>query len=94
MKTIISKIELEGNNFKCIDTYYTTDPAIVNYINEQYDITLGIFLGENRTKLENGNILIDVFFKDTPFVYEARTEVDTISGLGLIKISDINDLYS
>lgn len=94
MKTIISKIELEGEALKYSDVYYTTDSSIVDDVNEQYDITLGVFLGENRTKLENGEILISTFFESTPFVYEARTQVDTISGLGLTKITDINDLYS
>mgnify|MGYP003645216141 FL=1 len=94
MKTIISKIELEGEALKYNDVYYTTDSTIVDDVNEQYDITLGVFLGENRTKLENGEILISTFFESTPFVYEARTQVDTISGLGLTKITDINDLYS
>ena len=52
MITIISKIELEGtDNLKYSDVGYTTDVSVINEINEQYDFTLGAFLGENRTKL-------------------------------------------
>ena len=52
MITIISKIELEGSdNLKYTEVGYTTDQSIVNQINEDYDATLGKFLGENRTQL-------------------------------------------
>tara|TARA_R100000995_G_scaffold66643_2_gene35410 strand:- start:6993 stop:7271 length:279 start_codon:yes stop_codon:yes gene_type:complete len=92
MKTIIRKIELEGEGLKHTDVGYTTSSSIVDSINEQYDITLGGFLAERRTKIQKGEVSINVFFTTTPFVYEARVEVDTINGLGLSKITDINDL--
>ena len=53
MITIISKIELEGtDNLKYTDVGYTTEVSLINQINEAYDVSLGAFLGENRTKLE------------------------------------------
>ena len=93
MYTIISKIELEGtDNLSYSDYGTTTDQNIINQINEDYDSTLGEFLGANRTKLEIGQVSISTFFETTPFVYEARTEVDNVDELGLFKITNINDL--
>lgn len=93
MYTIISKIELEGtDNLSYSDYGTTTDPEIVNQINEDFDSTFGVFLGENRTKIELGIVSVSTFFATTPFVYEARTEVDNIEGLNLINVTELNQL--
>jgi len=93
MYFVISKIELEGtDNLKYSDYATTTDQDVVNQINEDYDSTLGEFLGANRTKLELGQISISTFFETTSFVYEARTQVDNIDELGLLAITNINEL--
>ena len=93
MITIISKIELEGtDNLKYSDVGYTTDVSVINEINEQYDFTLGTFLGENRTKLEIGEVSISTFFTNTSYVNEARTQVENTDALGLVEINDINNL--
>ena len=93
MITIISKIELEGtDNLKYTDVGYTTDVSIINEINEAYDVSLGIFLGENRTKLEIGEVSISTFFSGVSYVNEARTEVESVEGLSLIEITNVNQL--
>lgn len=93
MVTIISKIELEGNdNLKYSDVGYTSDQAIINQINEDYDATLGKFLGENRTKLELGEVSVSTFFASTSYINEARAEVEDATDLGLIEITNINEL--
>ena len=93
MITIISKIELEGtDNLKYSDVGYTTDVSVINEINEQYDFTLGTFLGENRTKLEIGEVSISTFFTNTSYVNEARTQVENTDALELVEINDINEL--
>ena len=93
MYTIISKIELEGtDNLNYSDYGTTTDQNIINQINEDYDSTLGEFLGANRIKLEIGQVSVSTFFETTPFVYEARTEVDNIDELSLSAITNINEL--
>ena len=93
MITIISKIELEGtDNLNYTDVGYTTDISIINEINEAYDVSLGVFLGENRTKLEIGEVSISTFFSGVSYVNEARTEVDTIEGSGLTEITNTNQL--
>lgn len=93
MYTIISKIELEGtDNLSYSDYGTTTDQEIVNQINEDFDSTFGAFLGENRTKIELGIVSVSTFFESTPFVYEARTEVDNIEGLTLLNVTDLNQL--
>lgn len=90
---IISKIELEGTDFlKYTDVGYTEDILIVNQINESYDVSLGKFLAENRTKLYLNEVSVSTFFATTSYVNEARTEVDTIEGLGLTEIININQL--
>ena len=93
MITIISKIELEGtDNLKYTDVGYTTEVSLINQINEAYDVSLGAFLGENRTKLELGEVLISTFFSGVSYVNEARIEVDSVEGLSLIEITNVNQL--
>lgn len=93
MITIISKIELEGtDNLKYTDVGYTSDETIITQINEGYDSTLGMFLGENRTKLEIGDVSVSAFFNSTSFVNEARAQVESADGLGLTEVTDINQL--
>lgn len=93
MITIISKIELEGtDNLNYTDVGYTTDVSLINEINEAYDVSLGVFLGENRTKLEIGEVSISTFFSDVSYVNEARTEVESLEGLSLIEITNVNQL--
>lgn len=93
MITIISKIELDSNGYlKYTDVGYTESSDVTNSINEEYDITLGKFIGENRTKLEIGVVDIHSFFDSTSFVYEARTQVDDIGDLSLLEINDISEL--
>tara|TARA_Y100001937_G_scaffold47088_1_gene66051 strand:+ start:257 stop:535 length:279 start_codon:yes stop_codon:yes gene_type:complete len=90
---IISKIELEGtDNLKYTDVGYTEDVNVANQINEDYDSTLGAFLGANRTKLTLGEVSVSEFFATTDYVNEARTEVDTVEGLGISEITNINQL--
>ena len=90
---IISKIELEGTDFlKYTDVGYTSDTTIANEINENYDISLGKFMAENRTKLTLNEVSISTFFAATSYVNEARTEVDTVEGLNLPEITNINQL--
>ena len=93
MITIISKIELEGtDNLKYTDVGHTQDVSVINQVNEDYDSTLGKFIGENKTKLELGIVSISTFFANTPFVNEARTQVTEVEDLGLIEVTDINQL--
>ena len=93
MITIISKIELEGtDNLKYTDVGYTTDVDVINEINEDYDSTLGAFLGENRTKLEIGEVSISTFFSGISYVNEARIEVENTDELNLSEIININQL--
>ena len=61
-------------------------------MNEAYDASFGLFLGENRTKLELGIVSVSTFFASTPSVNEARTEVDDVDGLALSKVLSINEL--
>ena len=93
MITIISKIELEGtDNLKYTDVGYTTEVSLINQINEAYDVSLGVFLGENRTKLEIGEVSISTFFSGVIYVNEARTEVESVEGLSLVEITNVNQL--
>jgi len=93
MITIISKIELdESNGLKYTDVGYTQDVSVINQINEDYDMTLGKFIGENRTKLELNIVSVSSFFSETPYVNEARTQVEKTEGLGLIEVTNISQL--
>lgn len=90
---IISKIELEGTDYlKYTDVGYTTDILVANEINEAYDSSLGKFLGENRTKLQLGEVSVSTFFSGVPYVNEARTDVETVEGLGISEVTNVNQL--
>ena len=90
---IISKIELgENDDLKYSDIGETSDVNVVNEINEQYDSTLGKFLGENRTKLELGIVNISTFFESITSVNEARTIVENVDDLNLKSITKISEL--
>ena len=52
----------------------------------------GKFLGENRTKLAIGEASVSTFFATTDSVNEARTEVDTVEGLDIPLITNVNEL--
>ena len=91
--TIISKIELDGtNNLKYTDIGYTTDNSIINQINKDYDVSFGKFLAENRTKLYLEEVSVNSFFAVTSSINEARKEVDTVEGLNIPEITNINEL--
>ena len=84
---------MEGtDSLKYTDVGYTEDINITNEINEQYDITLGVFLGENRTRLELGEVSISTFFNDIDSVNEARTEVENVEELNIVHITNLNQL--
>lgn len=84
---------MEGtDSLKYTDVGYTEDVNITNEINEQYDITLGVFLGENRTRLELGEVSISTFFNDIDSVNEARTEVENVEELNIVHITNLNQL--
>ena len=54
MFIIITKIELETfDTLKHTEFAYTTNQIIADEVNEDYDVTLGVYLAENRTGLEN-----------------------------------------
>ena len=92
MTTIISKIELlEGQFLKYTDIGYTEDNELINSINENYDNSLGLFLGENRTKIEIGIVTLNEFFDTVEYVNEARTQTEEIDEK-LIKINKLTDL--
>ena len=90
---IISRIELEGSdNLNYTDVGYTEDESIANEINENYDVTLGAFLAENRTKLNIGEVSVSTFFSGVEYVNEARTIVDTVEGLNLTPVTSITQV--
>jgi len=94
MFVIITKIELETvDTLKHTEFGYTTDSSITEQVNQNYDVGLGVYLAQNRTGLENGSIKIDGFFTGgTTHTYEARMTVDTIEGLEILEITNINEL--
>jgi hypothetical protein len=92
MITLIEKIENENGFFKFTTVGYTQDEALIIEINEAYDVSLGTFLAANRTKLNLGEVSINEFFDVTPSVNEARTQTDSVEGLEVTEITNINQL--
>lgn len=93
MITIVEKIELgENGELQSTPVGYTENVHLITEINEQYDVSLGAFIGANKTKLENGVVSISTFFGDLAYVHEARMTTETIEDLNLTEIIDINQL--
>ena len=93
MTTIIEKIELgKDGELQTSPVGYTKDIDLVNKINIDYDGTLGTFIGANRTKLEIGEISINIFFETTNYTHEARINTDSIGDMDLNEITNINQL--
>ena len=93
MVTIIDKIQIDANNqIEFIQVGYTSDINLINEINKNYDSTLGKFIAENRTDLENNNLKISVFFENISEVFEARNMTEKIDEINLIEITNINQL--
>ena len=93
MITIIQKIDLnENGEQQAIDIGYTQNIHLINEINEQYDASLGVFVGGNMTKLENGIVFMSTFFETIKYVHQARTSIESIEGMNLKEITSINQL--
>ena len=74
---IITKIQLIENVVVENEIGFTEDVLIANQINENYDLSLGKFLGEFRTKLELGEMSLNDFFVDEfTFVNQARIQTN------------------
>jgi hypothetical protein len=84
---IISKIEYIDGEVRYTPIGYTLDMNDVNIINNQYDNTLGLWVEENKTELENGTKSIGEFFSIVSIVYVARYITTSVEGMGL---NDIN----
>lgn len=93
MITIVEKLELgENGEQQSTPVGYTENIHLINEINEQYDASLGAFIGGNRTKLENGVVSLSTFFDTLAYVHEARISTESVEGLDLEEITDINSL--
>ncbi len=90
---IINKIQLDENNQINFEDYgHISNQSLINQINQNYDHSLGIYIADNRTNLELGTTDLSPFFANNPIVFEARTEVSTIDGLGLSEITSLSQL--
>ena len=93
MIAIIEKIQIDAkDNMKILQVGYTSDSNLINEINKNYDSTLGKFIAENRTDLENNNLKISVFFENISEVFEARNLTEKIDENTLNEITNINQL--
>lgn len=88
---IVNKITCVNNDLVYTPIGYTTNEEERNSINTNYDNTLGSWIENNKSNLENGTISISVFFETTTFVYSAYEETTSIEGMNLQPI-DINTL--
>lgn len=64
----VEKIEYINNQVTYTKEKETEDKSEVSSIQENYNQTLGLWLEENKTDLQNGNKSIGEFFETTPFV--------------------------
>ena len=92
MKTIIEKIQLDINNeisYKAIG--YTVNNFLINQINDYYNSTLGAFVLENKTKLNEEELKIANFFETIDYVFEAKQQTDSDLN-NLSEITNFNQL--
>lgn len=81
---IIDKLTWDNNTQEMIteEVGYTTKVEDYNYLQNNYNTTLGSFIENNKTELENGIKSLYEFFQNTPIVYTCFTTTDNIDGYG------------
>lgn len=63
---------------------YTTDQSIIGVINTRYENSFQNWINQNKTDLENGNILVSEFFVTTPILYITNMTTNYIENLNEI----------
>jgi hypothetical protein len=81
---IIDKLTWDNNTQEMIteEVGYTTKVEDYNYLQNNYNTTLGSFIENNKTELENGIKSLYEFFQNTTIVYACFTTTDNIDGYG------------
>jgi hypothetical protein len=88
---IIDKLTLDNNTKEMIteEVGYTTKVEDYEYLQNNYNTTLGAFIENNKDELENGTKTLYEFFQNTPIVYACFTTTDNIDGYGFIEEMNI-----
>lgn len=89
---IVNRIELVDGEVKHTPVGYVTDENDCNTLNSNYESTLGDWLRNNISGLENGTTLLSEYFNVTPINYNAYQTTTNIDGMGLSLINDINNI--
>jgi len=96
MYIVIDKIELNDSNdgLKFSEYGYTSDTTIQKSINDNYDSSIGIFIGDNQERLYDKTVNISIFFSENnvEHVYVAKTEVYDSEEVKGVNITNINQL--
>jgi hypothetical protein len=79
---IVSKLTWNTQEIITEEVGYTTNIEDYEYLQNNYNTTLGAFIENNKTELENGIKSLYEFFQNTPIVYTCFTTTDNIDGYG------------
>lgn len=90
---IVSKIDWdnENNHYKCEEVGYTTKIEDYEFLQNNYNNTLGAFIENNKTELENGTKSLYEFFETTPTLYACFTTTNAIEHFPFTE--EINIIY-
>ena len=90
---IVSKLTWDNNTQEMVyeEIGYTTKAEDYDYLQNNYNITLGTFIENNKTELENNTKSLYEFFQNTPIVYTCFTTTHNIDGYGFTE--EINIIY-
>lgn len=86
--TIINKTEIIQGVLIYTPFGYTNDNSIIDTINSDYDLTLGQWIEDNKTALNNATITLSDYEGGSRYV--ARTTATNIEGL--TEITNLNQL--
>lgn len=87
---IIHKVENNNGELKHTPVGYSIDQIFVEEINNNYSLTLGAWIEENKNDLENGVITATDYFTVNNSLFLAKTTSNNIEGL--TELNDLNGL--
>jgi hypothetical protein len=90
---IVNKItwDTQENKIKFEEVGYTTKIEDYEFLQNNYNTTLGSYIENNKTELENGTKTLAEFFNTTAILYVCFTTTTCIEGFGFIE--EINIIY-
>lgn len=91
MNYVISKIELIDGMLVYTPIGYVLDKLSADLVISKYESTLGNFLKQNISSLENGSVLLSDFIELNQVFHTVSSSTTSVEGMGLSEILNLNE---